>query len=249
MTKLQQALLTASLDASSCGLISGTTNWAAFVATSIGAALAQPLEKREMPQGLPKYSDGAGNSTYFRALGWNEAIDAMLAAAPAPQAQTVAQLVRSDIDIHLAHCFQAPYETSCKYDDADCPATPKAQPAQRTGGCPTCGYCAATGEKIVAQPVAAQACNPLCELCVKRGYNFCANVAQTTPLPMLQSTQPAKTKQLLGKFDHLTDDEILTIAHRKATRYTHAVAPGQITYGFTVTHAVDFARAIEKASE
>ena len=110
-------------------------------------------------------------------------------------------------------------------------------------------YAQVYGEYYASVAVAAQACNPLCELCVKRGYNFCANVAQTTPLPMLQSTQPAKTKQLLGKFDHLTDDEILTIAHRKATRYTHAVAPGQITYGFTVTHAVDFARAIEKASE
>jgi len=43
----------------------------------------------------------------------------------APSETTTAQLVRSDIEIHLAHCFQAPYETSCKYDDADCPATPK----------------------------------------------------------------------------------------------------------------------------
>ena len=28
----------------------------------------------------------------------------------------------------------------------------------------------------------AQECKPLCELCVKRGYAFCANVAQTTPI-------------------------------------------------------------------
>ena len=46
----------------------------------------------------------------------------------APSGTTTAQLVRSDIEIHLAHCFQAPYETSCKYDDADCPATPKETP-------------------------------------------------------------------------------------------------------------------------
>lgn len=45
----------------------------------------------------------------------------------------------------------------------------------------------------------------------------------------------------------LSDDEILAIAHRTATRYTHAVAPGQVTYGFTVAHMIDFARAIEKA--
>lgn len=45
----------------------------------------------------------------------------------------------------------------------------------------------------------------------------------------------------------LTDDEILSIAHRKATRYTHAVASGQVTYGFSVLHLLDFARAIEAA--
>lgn len=44
-----------------------------------------------------------------------------------------AYTVRSDIDIHLEHCYQAPYETSCKYGDDDCPATPKAaQPAKPT---------------------------------------------------------------------------------------------------------------------
>ena len=41
MTTLQQTILTAALDASSRGLISGTTNWAAFVAKAIKAALAQ----------------------------------------------------------------------------------------------------------------------------------------------------------------------------------------------------------------
>mgnify|MGYP000547113339 CR=1 FL=1 len=48
----------------------------------------------------------------------------------------------------------------------------------------------------------------------------------------------------------LSDDEILTIAHRKATRYTHTVADGSrgpVTYGFSVAHLIDFARAIEKA--
>jgi len=57
---------------------------------------------------------------------WNKpTFDQARAALDAPSETTTAQLVRSDIEIHLAHCFQAPYETSCKYDDADCPATPK----------------------------------------------------------------------------------------------------------------------------
>ena len=32
-------------------------------------------------------------------------------------------------------------------------------------------------------------CNPLCELCIKRGYTECANVTVTTPLPMLAQGQ------------------------------------------------------------
>jgi hypothetical protein len=42
-----------------------------------------------------------------------------------------------------------------------------------------------------AEPVA---CKPLCELCVKRGYDFCANVAKTTPIiiptPSPQQAEP-----------------------------------------------------------
>jgi hypothetical protein len=38
----------------------------------------------------------------------------------------------------------------------------------------------------VAQPAPVQepvACKTLCELCIKRGYNFCANAVKTTPIP------------------------------------------------------------------
>lgn len=40
-------------------------------------------------------------------------------------------------------------------------------------------------EHILASGAApkVEPCKPLCELCVKRGYNFCANAAETTPLP------------------------------------------------------------------
>jgi hypothetical protein len=47
-----------------------------------------------------------------------------------------------------------------------------------------------------AAPVQEQvACKPLCELCVKRGYDFCANAAKTTPLPSPPAAQPAPTVQ------------------------------------------------------
>ena len=99
--------------------------------------------------------------------------------------------------------------------------------------------------KLKAAPQPAQECKPLCELCVKRGYNFCANVAQTTPITV-QSAQPVAQQDHIPDAGEmvLSDDEILTIAHRKATRYTHAVAPGQVTYGFAVAHLLDFVRAV-----
>ena len=42
------------------------------------------------------------------------------------------------------------------------------------------------------------ACKTLCELCVKRGYSFCVNAAQTTPIP-----SPPASKPWVG----LTDEE------------------------------------------
>ena len=63
MTTLQEALLTAALDASSQGLISGTTNWAAFVAKSISAApapQAQPVAPHECKTEAEKIAYAAG---------------------------------------------------------------------------------------------------------------------------------------------------------------------------------------------
>lgn len=48
------------------------------------------------------------------------------------------------------------------------------------------------------QPSQAQACNRLCELCIKRGYRLCANAMVTTPLPVEQPSQAVE----------LTDAEI-----------------------------------------
>lgn len=48
------------------------------------------------------------------------------------------------------------------------------------------------------------ACKTLCELCVKRGYHFCANAAQTTPIPSPPASKPWVV---------LTDDEIEELAN------------------------------------
>jgi len=50
------------------------------------------------------------------------------------------------------------------------------------------------------------ACRTLCELCVKRGYNFCANAVKTTPIP----TPPAAQRQWVG----LTVDELITLEQK-----------------------------------
>jgi hypothetical protein len=52
-------------------------------------------------------------------------------------------------------------------------------------------FYAAQPAPTVQEPVA---CKQLCELCVKRGYDFCANAAKTTPLPS-PLAQPAPTVQ------------------------------------------------------
>lgn len=45
----------------------------------------------------------------------------------------------------------------------------------------------------------------------------------------------------------LTDERILDIAHRKATRYAHsAIGTAEPAFAFNTTHMIDFARAIEK---
>ena len=51
----------------------------------------------------------------------------------------------------------------------------------------------------------------------------------------------------LKAMDELTDERILELAHRKATKYTHAVlVTGGPAFTFSKAHIVDFARAIEK---
>lgn len=54
------------------------------------------------------------------------------------------------------------------------------------------------------------ACKTLCELCVKRGYNFCANAAKTTPI----ITTPAAQRQWVG----LTDGEIIAVNMSTVTK-------------------------------
>ena len=52
------------------------------------------------------------------------------------------------------------------------------------------------GQEIEQEPVA---CKTLCELCVKRGYAFCANAVKTTPIPF--PPQPER-HELQAKGEH-----------------------------------------------
>lgn len=64
------------------------------------------------------------------------------------------------------------------------------------------GYRAAIKSKLLNK---TQPCKTLCELCVKRGYNFCANVAETTLLPIVN---PGETQdnQLEAAVNLLTNE-------------------------------------------
>ncbi len=72
----------------------------------------------------------------------------------------------------------------------------------------------------VQEPVA---CKTLCELCVKRGYTFCANAVKTTPI----NTPPQRKP--------LTDEEIDDIWNRYCDEMGEA----------SINDAYDIARAIE----
>jgi len=51
----------------------------------------------------------------------------------------------------------------------------------------------------------------------------------------------------LKAMDELTDERILELAHRKATRYAHsAIGTAEPAFAFNTVHMIDFARAIEK---
>jgi len=84
--------------------------------------------------------------------------------------------------------------------------------AQPVGQAPCVRHCESTAYEIVIRGLkgdierleAAQrteqepvACRTLCELCIKRGYNFCANAAKTTPI----TTPPAAQRTWVGLKD------------------------------------------------
>jgi hypothetical protein len=66
------------------------------------------------------------------------------------------------------------------------------------------------------------ACKPLCELCVKRGYDFCANAAKTTPLP----TPPAAQQE------HEPENEpfVSLASVQEPVAYRSLLASGSYTY-------------------
>jgi hypothetical protein len=75
-----------------------------------------------------------------------------------------------------------------------------------------------------------------------------------TLFPLYPAPQPAQpghivdaNKMVSQPVPPLSDDEILTIAHRKATRYTCTAPSNEVTYGFSVAHLIDFANSIREA--
>ena len=57
---------------------------------------------------------------------------------------------------------------------------------------------------------------------------------------------PTRLAKELKAMDELTDERILELAHRIATKYTHRSDPTYCSYGFVKHTMLDFARAIEK---
>jgi hypothetical protein len=55
----------------------------------------------------------------------------------------------------------------------------------------------------------AVACKTLCELCMKRGYGFCANTAKTTPIITTPPAQPAPLPTLVTEEMHIAAVKVL----------------------------------------
>jgi hypothetical protein len=77
------------------------------------------------------------------------------------------------------------------------------------------------------------ACRTLCELCVKRGYDFCANAAKTTPIittPPAAQRQPLTDEQIEPMF---RAREKLESAGEKDAWYWYAwgVSDGEAAHG------------------
>jgi hypothetical protein len=94
---------------------------------------------------------------------------------------------------------------------------------------------AAAGDRYTtppaAQPAPVQepvACRTLCELCIKRGYNFCANAAKTTPI----TTPPAAQRK------PLSFNEVTAIEEKVYMKTTHKGRP-----------AFEYAQALIRATE
>ena len=114
-------------------------------------------------------------------------------------------------------------------------AQPVAQPAQGVGRTNPCDETGGAVERFGWQTFLGK--SP--EIIPATNGSF---VWYSDYLKLWQSAQPVAQPKI-----RLSDDEILSIAHRTATRYTHFVQPGQVMYGFAQHHMIDLVRAIEAA--
>lgn len=155
------------------------------------AALARlsELEKQEPVAHRYRFSHPISGHPVWRneSTTWNgqcvQEVQLLFAAAGASPEPSALQAENAKLITALAACrdaFPVP-DAGSRLDDWYC--TAMADPLEVPEYVKAC-----VGASPV-QPSQAQACKPLCELCVKRGYDFCANVAKTTPLPVVQPSQ------------------------------------------------------------
>ena len=138
-------------------------------------------------------------------------------------------------DVHMSTCKSGKWPSRVSNGDTAAPAPQPSQGAVTRRKIFVCAHC----DGIYADQTVTQ-----CDCMEGTGADFVEGFAEYPAA--LQSAQPVAQQDHIPDAGEmvLSDDEILTIAHRKATRYTHAVAPGQVTYGFAVAHLLDFVRAV-----
>ena len=79
------------------------------------------------------------------------------------------------------------------------------------------------GQEIEQEPVA---CKTLCELCVKRGYAFCANAVKTTPIPFPPQRKPLTEQEMFKIWLTVPAETEDRFAFARAIEAAHGIKGG-----------------------
>jgi hypothetical protein len=125
---------------------------------------------------------------------------------------------------------------------------PKANMFHDAGAIAQCHYC----KRYTLDRKALESRQPVCSCGKNTGW--CGSFKAPGPDAAWHGPAPAAILQSTAKLDHLgddnkmvalTDEDIVALAHRSATQYTHRSDQAYHSYGFVRHTLIDFVRKVE----